>query len=203
MDREAPAPQTVAWAVERLRRGELIAAPSDTVYGLLCAVRADALERLTRIKGRPGPFLLLVPDRAAILEWTVPVGPELSGALDRVWPGPVTVVLRASARGREASGEAGIALRVPDQPLLRALLGALGSPLYSTSANPPAEPAPLRAVDIGPQVRAAVSGILDGGDAPRQEPSTLVSMIAPGGPRILRSGSGDASPLLDPALGQT
>jgi L-threonylcarbamoyladenylate synthase len=188
----------VARIVDALAAGEVVAAPADTVYGFLADPATErGLDRLRALKSRPAGFLTLVGSLAEAERLTRGLDAERRARLDRVWPGPVTVVLFASEHARGHEGD-GVAVRIPDDPFLAAVLAAAGRPLLSTSANPRGEPTPTDAAGV-----LAAFGdpppflLVDGGPAPAALPSTLVDLrTLPG--RVLRAGSGDAGPLLDP-----
>ena len=178
-----------------LREGGLLAYPTETVYGLGCALRSEALARLARIKrqGRARPFLLLVrtPRDAPGLEWTEH-GRRLA---QEFWPGPLTLVLR-TAPGRypaEVTGEQGtVAIRASPHPAVQALLDALGEPITSTSANRPDEPPAMTADEVRAVIEALAPGepfwILDGGPLPPSPPSTVLD-VSGRRPRLLRAGA--------------
>ena len=192
VDVEHPDPNAVNRAVTLLRAGEVIAGPSDTVYGFLARPTVPrALDTLKSLKGREGPYILLVANLAAARTATRGVTETTWERVSRVWPGPVTVVLPG------ASGQS-VALRMPKTTLLITILEDLGEPLISTSANRAGEPAPLAAAEVmGPFAHEAVPLLLDGGPATSREPSTLVDLTGTHA-RVLRQGKGNAAPLLDP-----
>ena len=115
--------------------------------------------------------------------------------LRRVWPGPVTVIL-PTAPNMPGAQSGGIALRMPRSRFLRDLLRAVGEPLFSTSANRAGAPVPLVADDVAAALGADIALILDGGAADSREPSTIVDWTAATA-KLVRSGRGDAGPLLD------
>jgi L-threonylcarbamoyladenylate synthase len=175
----------------RLERGDVVAGPSDTVYGFLAlSGHASALETLRRLKGREGPFLLLVRDALAARDAAGDVSPETWDRLRRVWPGPVTALLP----GRTDDV---VALRVPDAPFLAALLDRVRRPLVSTSANPPGRPEPLCAAEVAAAFPDDALFVLDGGAAASARPSTIVDLTGET-PRVVRPGAGNPRPLLDP-----
>lgn len=184
-----------------LRDGGLVAHPTETVYGLGCALRADALASLARIKRRgsgPRPFLLLVRGAQDVpgLEWTE----EANRLAHAFWPGPLTLVLRAAGEyPAEVLGEGGtVAVRASPHPAVLAVLGELGEPITSTSANRPGEPPAATAEEVC-EVLAALAPddpfwILDGGPLPPSLPSTVLAVTG-GRPRILRAGAVPADEL--------
>jgi L-threonylcarbamoyladenylate synthase len=181
---------------ELLQAGEVVAAPSDTVYGFLALPSSGkARSALVRLKGRSENFLLLVGSWEDVRSWTQDVPEETMGRLRRVWPGPVTAVLPART-GRPAATRGTLGLRMPDSVFLRALLERVGEPLLSTSANRPGLPAPTRAEEVEVEF-PEVPLVLDGGPSVSALPSTVVDLtVSP--PRVLRRGRGDVEPLLDP-----
>ena len=195
VDVEYPDPGVVTRAATLLRAGEVIAGPSDTVYGFLARPTIPkAMDTLKSLKGREGPYILLVASLTAARTATRGVTETTWERVSRVWPGPVTVVLPG------ASGQS-IALRMPKTTLLITILENLGEPLISTSANRAGEAAPVSAAEVmGPFAHEAVPLLLDGGPATSREPSTLVDLTGPH-VRVLRQGKGNAAPLLDPPQG--
>jgi L-threonylcarbamoyladenylate synthase len=197
VDAADPDPAVIAGAARRLLEGGIVAAPSDTVYGYLALPRsAEARERLRRLKGRPGPFLVLVTAWEAARSWTRGVPEATWKALEAVWPGPVTVILPTDP-AMPGSLNGGIGLRMPDSPFLNAILAAVGEPLFSTSANRPGESAPGTAQEAAAACGDGAVLVLDGGPVSSRAPSTVVDLTCRP-PRIVRAGRGDASPLLDP-----
>jgi L-threonylcarbamoyladenylate synthase len=192
VDMERPDPGLVARAVTLLRGGEVIAGPSDTVYGFLAlATLPRAMDALRKLKGREGPYIHLVSSLAAAQQITHNVTQATWERVSRVWPGPVTVVLPG------LSGQS-VAFRMPKVTLLITILENLGEPLISTSANRAGEPAPLSAAEVmGSFAHEAVPLLLDGGPATSRDPSTLVDLTGTHA-RVLRQGKGNAAPLLDP-----
>ncbi|HET9234520.1 MAG TPA: L-threonylcarbamoyladenylate synthase [Candidatus Eisenbacteria bacterium] len=194
VDPDHPDPGVVARAAKLLEEGEVIAGPSDTVYGFLGRPsRPEAIGTLRRLKGRDGPFIHLVASLESARSLAGPVPEPIWERIERVWPGPVTVVLPARA-GKT------IALRMPNLTLLVAIVSRVGEPLISTSANPAGAPPPMSAEEVlGAFPQDALPLLLDGGRAPSREPSTLVDLSGKSA-RVLRHGVGDPAPLLDPPL---
>jgi L-threonylcarbamoyladenylate synthase len=172
-------PEGVAAAAAALRRGEIIAYPTDTLYGVGGdALSAEAARRTHEAKGRPAGkgFPVLLADAADVArlaaEW-----PEAAAALARAfWPGAVTIAVRARPEvpDETRAGET-VALRVPGYEPLRAVIRAAGCPLIGTSANRSGEPPALTAQEAAQAVGAAVALILDGGRVAGQ-PSTVVTV---------------------------
>lgn len=196
IDLDRPDPEVLDRAARVLCAGELVAAPSDTVYGLLALPRSEAArERLAEVKGRPGPFIVLVRSWEEARSWTRGLPEARWARLRRVWPGPVTVIL-PTAPNMPGAQDGGIALRMPRSRFLGDLLRAVGEPLFSTSANRAGAPVPLVADDVAAALCGDIALILDGGAADSREPSTIVDWTAVAA-KLVRSGRGDAGPLLD------
>ena len=180
-----------------LRADKLLAYPTETVYGLGSAPTVAALAALAGLKGRPEgkPFLLLISGRRMAEEWGLVFTASATALSDAFWPGPLTLVL-SGGEGRlpeELRGrEGGIAVRYTSHPGIARLVGSLGEPLTSTSANrpggPPA-PGPDRLVELfGPEERNGELLVLDGGVLGNVPPSTLVDCTGPV-PRMVREGA--------------
>ena len=175
----ADSPAAVRTLAALLAGGGVAIIPCDTIYGIV-GIDPEADARIRRLKGRDEgkPFLRLVADPSWVRELT---GREAPDRLARHWPGPLTLVL--PARGGTA-----LALRVPAAAWLRELIAGLGKPLLSTSVNRAGSPPLRRAADIVAEFGSDVDLVLDGGDLPDAEPSTIVD--ATSRPfRILRQGA--------------
>jgi L-threonylcarbamoyladenylate synthase len=189
--RDGPAGR--AEAIEALRRGGIVAIPTDTVYGLAVALDVpDGIERLFEAKRRPAEravaVLLADAEQAAAIATLTPLGRRLAEAF---WPGGLTLVLprRADLALPDAltGGRPTIGVRVPDHPAPRALAAALG-PLPTTSANLSGEPEAGDAAEIERVFGGAIDLILDGGPA-RGGPASTVVDASGTEPRILREGA--------------
>jgi L-threonylcarbamoyladenylate synthase len=185
-------PDGVNRAVALLRQGELVAFPTDTVYGIGAhAFLEEAVARLYRAKGRPAdqPIPLLLADAAAI-EWVCTDIPPLAWQLAaRFWPGALSLVLarseavpdRVTARGPT------VAVRVPDDPVALAICRELGAPLAATSANLHGQPSPVTADEVEAALAGHLALILDGGRCRGGVASTVLDLtVSP--PAILRRG---------------
>ena len=163
---QADAPGAVEEAAATLARGELVAFPTDTVYGL--AAGHDDLQKLYVAKDRPKekriPVLL---SDASNLEASAMVTPAARALAAAFWPGALTLVLVAPRRGT-------IAFRVPDHPVARRLIAASGGGLPVTSANRSGQPDCRSAEEVLAQLDGRVSLILDGGHTAGDKPSTIV-----------------------------
>lgn len=163
-------------AVAALRRGEVVAYPTETFYGLgVDALDAMALERLRGLKGRGEKAIsVLIEGDAMLARLCAEVPPRAVALMRRHWPGALTIALPARDGLPPALLSDGcVAVRQSSHPLARALVAALGGPLTTTSANPAGAPPAT-----GPEaVRAALGDacrILDGGPTAGGAPSTLI-----------------------------
>lgn len=185
----------IARAAELLRAGEVVAFPTDTVYGVgVAASRADRIESLFALKRRPPdrriPILVASLSQAAAAGWeTDERAQALSG---RFWPGALTMVL-PSPEGAETQ-----AFRAPDHPVAIALIRAAG-PLLATSANVSDEPETLGADDVViafATQQDALAAVVDGGEVPGGIASTVVDLsVNPA--RVLRIGPISAAQLAE------
>ncbi|MGH7902723.1 MAG: L-threonylcarbamoyladenylate synthase [Candidatus Dormibacteraceae bacterium] len=185
-------------AVELLRAGEVIAFPTDTVYGL-AALASDrgALERVYLLKHRPRdrPLILMPPSVAQVGRWGVVDG-AARRLISRWWPGPLTLVLVARpgvGPPLTAGVPPGIGVRIPNHQLALRLLDQAGEALATTSANLSGRTSALSAGEAS--ALAGVAAVLDGGRAPGGTPSTVLELRG-GVPRVLREGAIPSSALL-------
>jgi L-threonylcarbamoyladenylate synthase len=176
----ADAPGAVEEAAATLGRGELVAFPTDTVYGL--AAGHGHLRKLFLAKDRPKEkrIPVLLAD-VANLEASAIVTPSARALAARFWPGPLSIVLVAPRRGT-------LAFRVPANDVARRLLAASGGGLPVTSANRSGQPDARTAGEVLAQLEGRVSLVLDGGPTPGGVPSTVVDCsVEP--PQVLREGA--------------
>ncbi len=187
-----PTPEGLTEAAGLLAAGELVAFPSETVYGLGGDARSDtACARIFEAKGRPrfNPLIVHVPDLEAARDFAR-IGPEAERLAAAFWPGPLTLVLPL----REGSGlsplvTAGldtVAVRVPAHPVAQALMRAFGAPLAGPSANPSGKVSPTRAAHVMAGLGGRIAAVVDGGDCAVGVESTILGLAGP--PVLLRPG---------------
>lgn len=185
-------PTVIRSAVELLRRGGVVAFPTDTVYGIGADFRQDAaVERLYRIKGRPQTkaIALLVADVSQMADVARSI-PDVAWLLARRFmPGGLTLVLRKGVAVSDvvSGGLDTVAVRVPQHPVAIALIATLGRPLATTSANRSGEPSPATATEVRAALANDVDLIIDGGRCPGSVESTVVD-VSDGVPKLLRQG---------------
>jgi len=187
-----------------LRRGGLVAFPTETVYGLGAdASNPAALARLYEVKGRPlnHPVIVHLGDAAQLARWAREVPRHAETLAERFWPGPLTLVLRrANGVGDELTGgQDTIGLRVPGHPVALELLREFGGGIAAPSANRFGRISPTTAKHVRDDLGSDVDLILDGGACEIGIESTIVD-LSRGAPVLLRPGRVGASDLAD-ALG--
>lgn len=201
-----PEPEIMAEAANRLRRGELVVFPTETVYGLGAdALNADAVQRIYEAKGRPAwnPVISHVADTAAAAALTRHWTEQAQRLAEAFWPGPLTMVLQRAHHIPDIStaGLNAIAVRVPRHPVALALLRAFGGAVAAPSANRFTQVSPTSAAHVVSALGDRVEYILDGGDCDVGIESTVVDLTG-NTPTILRPGMISAAQL-SAVLGQT
>jgi len=163
-----------------LRKGGVIAYPTEGVWGLGCDPRNEAaVVRLLALKQRDvAKGLILIASDEAQLAAFIETSPLRQAQLAQVrasWPGPNTWIMPASANAPHwiTGAHDGIAVRVTAHPLVRALCDAFGGALVSTSANIASEPSPRSRAELDPRILAGVDAIAEGETLGRQQPSTI------------------------------
>lgn len=180
-------------AVTVLRRGGLVAFPTETVYGLGCdAQSVAALRRLYAVKGRPAehPVIVHLPSADALSAWAKTVSATTSALAEACWPGPLTIVVpRATHVPDEVTGgHDSVALRVPDQRVALALLDAFDGGLAAPSANRFGRVSPTTAADVRADLDGDVDLVLDDGPCVVGVESTIIDCTGDE-PVILRLGA--------------
>lgn len=168
--------EEIVFAVAALRRGEIVAYPTETFYGLgVDALDELALARLRALKGRDGKAISVLVDGPEMLDSVCSVVPPLAQKLmRRYWPGALTIALPARSGLPSALVDDGcIAVRQSSHPTAQALVAGLGRPLTTTSANRAGEP-PATTDETLDEIFAGRCRVLHGGATAGGAPSTLV-----------------------------
>ena len=184
--------QQVEQAITVLKRGGIVACPTDTVYGVGAAINIErAVERVYQIKGRPHiqALPILLADKSEIAEVAKDVPPIAWRLADRFMPGALTMVLPKadSVSAIVTGGLKTIAVRIADHPIPIAVVRGLGVPIVGTSANRSGSPSALTAEEVRAQLGDRVDMIIDGGRCPGGRESTIVDLTGEM-PLILREG---------------
>lgn len=192
VDPNSPDPGQIAEAARLLAQGELVAFPTETVYGLGAdGLNSDAVARIFAAKGRPAwnPVILHVGDTASAMALTARWTDDAQRLADAFWPGPLTLVLpkRASVPDLATAGLDAVAVRVPSHPVALALLRAFGRPIAAPSANRFTQVSPTTAEHVIRSLGDRIACVLDGGGCEVGIESTVVD-LAGAMPTILRPG---------------
>lgn len=184
--------ESIALAADLLRQGELVALPTETVYGIAADARnGEAVHKIFAAKGRPQDNPLIVHIYGMeMLEGIVSQVPERARKLaEAFWPGPFTMVM---PRGPEVSdvtcaGLDTVGVRMPSHPVVQAVIQASGVAFAAPSANLSGKPSPTNAQDTLADMDGRLPLILDGGESAVGVESTVVSVVGPQ-PVLLRPG---------------
>ncbi|MDD5544280.1 MAG: L-threonylcarbamoyladenylate synthase [Acidobacteriia bacterium] len=183
----------LAPAGRAIQRGRVVAFPTDTFYGLAAdPFNLSAVERVYQIKGRPrtNPLLLLIGEMAHVKMVAAEIPEIFSQIAEKFWPGPLTLVLKASHRLplKVTGGTGNIGVRLPDSELARALVQSAGVPLTATSANLSTLPSCTTASQVLDQLGGRVDILIDGGAVSAKKPSTVLDLTS-SQPSIIREGA--------------
>ena len=178
---QSPSVDVLRYAAERLLHGEVVAIPTDTVYGLAAdPFNLSAVEEIYRVKGRPDeralPILVNSLDQAMLLSREVPR--NFLRLAEEFWPGALTLVVDASHRLplKVTANTGRIALRWPRSEVVARLIEEFDGPLTGTSANLSGSPACTGAEQVFTQLGERLVLILDAGETKSASPSTIVEL---------------------------
>ena len=203
MHPDEPEADRVRYVVKCLQGGQVVGMPTDTFYGLAVdPVNLRAVESIYEIKSRKKhkPLSLLIASATQAYELARDIGVDFDKLAERFWPGPLTLIVRASSRLplRSTANTGNVALRIPDSAIPRAVVEAFGLPITATSANLVNAPECTYANCVRDQIGDRIPLIVDGGPTPRTLPTTIVDLSqGDGNWQILREG---AIPTYDIAL---
>ncbi|MFW5999456.1 MAG: L-threonylcarbamoyladenylate synthase [Halanaerobiaceae bacterium] len=185
--------EVIGFGAELLQKGEIVAFPTETVYGLGAdATRREAVKKIFAAKGRPvdNPLIVHISEKDQlnrVVEGILPSGAD--GLMEEFWPGPLTLILNRG-QGITDTVTAGletVAVRMPRHPVARALITVSGLPLAAPSANSSGFPSPTRAEHVLQDLEGGIPLVIDGGPCPVGVESTVVDLTA-ASPEILRPG---------------
>ena len=193
-------------AVAALRAGELVAFPTETVYGLGAdAANPKAIRKVFDAKGRPydHPLIVHVSDAIQVANWARSIPAAAHGLARRFWPGPLTLILQRAPGVNDivTGGQDTIALRVPSHPVAQALLRKFGGGIAAPSANRFGRVSATNAAHVRSEFGAEVACVLDGGAADLGIESTILDLSG-SEPALLRPGAVTPAQL-EAALGTT
>ena len=193
LPRIAPAsPEVLDRAVALLRAGQLVAFPTETVYGLGAdASDPEAVARIFAAKGRPNdhPVIVHVAPGNDLSAWAASIGPDARTLIDAFWPGPLTLILPRAAGVPDAvtGGQDTVGVRCPSHPVAQALLTAFGGGVAAPSANRFGRVSPTTAQHVADEFGPELSLVLDGGPCEVGIESTIVDVTGDT-PVLLRPG---------------
>lgn len=179
-------------AAELLKKGEVVAIPTETVYGLAAnAFDEKAVEKIFAAKGRPSDNPLIV-HISELSQWARLVEEIPENALklaEAFWPGPLTIILKKSALipNRTSGGLDTVGVRMPSHPTARAIISAAGVPLAAPSANNSGKPSTTTAEHCFNDLNGKIPLIIDSGECSVGVESTVITLVSPV-PRVLRPG---------------
>lgn len=182
----------ITHAATVLKAGELVAFPTETVYGLGAdASNADAVRKIYAAKGRPSnhPLIVHVADAVQLANWARDIPPAAHLLAKKFWPGPLTLVLKRNPRVPDAvtGGQDTVAIRVPSHPVAQALLRTFGGGVAAPSANRFGRVSATTAAHVREEFGDSVACVLDGGAADVGIESTIVD-CSRATPSLLRPG---------------
>ncbi|MHB1319347.1 MAG: L-threonylcarbamoyladenylate synthase [Anaerolineae bacterium] len=188
----ASCPQHIRQAVDALARGDLVAFPTETVYGLGAdASNEQAVARIYAAKGRPAghPLIVHLAQASDMEHWAQDITPVARELASRFWPGPLTLILKRAPHVLDAvtGGQNTVGLRVPGHPVALELLKAFGHGVAAPSANRFGRLSPTTARHVVAELGEAVDLILDGGPCLVGLESTILDLSGPRH-RVLRPG---------------
>ena len=188
----SPEPEAIRRAAQLVRSGQLVAFPTETVYGVGGnALDPEAAARLYEAKGRPAgnPLPVLISDPGQVPSLVADLAPEAERLIEAFFPGPLTLVLRAAPSVPEivTAGTGNVGIRMPDHPIALAVIRESGMPLTTSSANLSGLPSPTTAREVLDQLEGRIAMLLDGGPTTIGTASTVLDLTGES-PRILRQG---------------
>ena len=183
----------IAQAADAICAGQLVAVPTETVYGLAGnGLDPDAVAQIYEVKGRPAvkPLSLMVHDASAMARYCIDVPPAAYTLAEAFWPGPLTMVLPRSQRVplTTTGGLQSVAVRMPSHPVARAVIRAAGVPLAAPSANRSGSPSPTTYRHCIDDLWGLVDAVVESDDCAVGVESTVVSLLGEV-PQILRPGA--------------
>jgi tRNA threonylcarbamoyl adenosine modification protein (Sua5/YciO/YrdC/YwlC family) len=178
---ETPDPSAIRYAAEFIRRGELVAVPTDTFYGIAAdPFNLAAVDQIYRVKGRPEtralPILVNSVAQALVLGRDVPY--TFHRLAEKFWPGPLTILVEASSGVplKVTANTGNVAIRWPKCAIVNALIDVLQGPITGTSGNISGQPACASALDLVEQMGDRLPLIIDAGSTPGNLASTIVKL---------------------------
>lgn len=188
----SPSLMNLTRITRELRQGNLVIAPTDTIYGILAdALNPAAVEKVKIAKHRDAnkPLLLLMNDLDMLHTYTLALTPLEQGIIEKYFPGPLTILLPKNSLIDDAitGGSPLVGIRIPDHPELLEIIRTLGRPLISTSANLAGEPSITNPDQLSPELLQHISYVEDAGTI--DNPASTLIKVENGQIKILRPGA--------------
>jgi L-threonylcarbamoyladenylate synthase len=185
----------VADAAKLLRENQVVAFPTETVYGLGANATSDvAVNKIFEAKGRPSdnPLIVHIADKNQLNDIAEDIPSIVDKLINQFWPGPLTLVLNKKSAGQSLSNKvtaelSTVAVRMPDHPIALALIKESGLPIAAPSANTSGKPSPTLAKHVQNDLNGKIAGIIDGGPTGVGLESTVLDCTGET-PVILRPG---------------
>jgi L-threonylcarbamoyladenylate synthase len=187
-------PSEIKTAAQLLKAGDLVALPTETVYGLGAdATSLAALQKLYRLKGRPQyhPVIVHLYSLEQVNDWAIDLPDSFFILAEKFWPGPLTMIVKRASGVLDAvtGGQDTVGLRMPSHPVAIALLKEFGRGLAAPSANKFGRISPTTALAVKEEFGAELKMVLDGGSCDVGIESTIVNLSDSNSPpKILRPG---------------
>jgi L-threonylcarbamoyladenylate synthase len=183
----------ISQAIVILKQGGVIAFPTDTVYGLAANIRIpEAVERIYRIKGRSHvkALPLVMSKTSQLEEITNHISPSAKLLIDRLWPGPLTIIVNKLNTIPDVVTYGGltVAVRISSHPVPIALIDGLGNPITGTSANLSGRPSPQKAEEVLSQLGSTIDMIIEDDEGVTGIESTIID-VSTNIVRIIRKGA--------------
>lgn len=198
--------KSYAQAVELLNNGEIVAFPTETVYGLGAVATNDvAVKKIFEAKGRPSdnPLIVHIGTKEEVSDYIEDIPENALKLMDAFWPGPITLVMKAKKGILSSSVTAGlttVGMRMPNHKVALELLRKLKKPVAAPSANQSGKPSPTKATHVEEDLQGRIPLILDGGPTGIGIESTVLDVTV-NPPVILRPG-GVTKEMLEEVIGE-
>ncbi|MFC5557542.1 L-threonylcarbamoyladenylate synthase [Ureibacillus thermophilus] len=206
VDKKVDKEKIYAQAVDILNQGEVVAFPTETVYGLgAVATNEEAVKKIYKAKGRPSdnPLIVHIGTMEEVPNYVEEIPENAKKLMERFWPGPLTLIMKAKRGVLATSVTAGLStvgIRMPDHEVALELLRALKKPLAAPSANRSGKPSPTKAAHVYEDLKGRIPLILDGGTTGIGIESTVLDVTV-NPPVILRPG-GITKEMLEDEIGE-
>ncbi|NDI36854.1 L-threonylcarbamoyladenylate synthase [Chengkuizengella sediminis] len=181
--KEKEAASVIQEAASEIKKGNIIAFPTETVYGLGAdATSTEAVSNIFQAKGRPSdnPLIVHISNKKQLRDLVASVSDKAEQIMDRFWPGPLTVIfpLKKDAKlsNKVTAGLDTVAIRMPDHPIALKLIEEANCPIAAPSANRSGKPSPTEAKHVKEDLDGRINGLIDGGATGVGIESTVIQM---------------------------